>query len=104
MKLVGFTKINKYKKFNYIPVFYNPEKEEFDNRVKDLKKKYNNDTNAKSERQLKSSIKGYMFSSVYATEKHSFVRFIIMLGSIALAFLIVILLLKALASAGLDIF
>jgi hypothetical protein len=34
MKFPQFSKINRHRTFNYTPVYYNPEKEELDKRVK----------------------------------------------------------------------
>ncbi|CAG5079409.1 hypothetical protein [Parvicella tangerina] len=40
MKFPSFSKINKHRKFHYTPMYYDPEKEELDERVKMAKIKY----------------------------------------------------------------
>ena len=37
MRIPQFTKINRHRNFDYTPMYYNPEKEELDNRVKAIK-------------------------------------------------------------------
>ena len=37
MKVPQFSKINRHRNFDYTPMYYNPEKEDLDNRVKAIK-------------------------------------------------------------------
>jgi hypothetical protein len=53
MALPSFFKLNKHKEFNYVPIFYDKEKEEFNERVKRIEQ----EMGIKKDVEFRSSIK-----------------------------------------------
>ncbi len=105
MKLTGFSKVSKNKKFNYQPVFYKPDKEEFEERVKNLERKYGKKVGEEKQNNtytnsLRGQMKGYLFKSERSPRKFSFVRMVILAFSLILAIAIVMLMLKILATTS----
>ena len=89
MALPSFFKQNKHKDFNYVPIFYNKEKEEFNERVKRIEQ----EMGIKKDMEYRSSIKrGAMRDYIQNSRKQdrysSFRLVIIFIFLLALVYLL----------------
>ena len=89
MALPSFFKLNKHKEFNYVPIFYDKEKEEFNERVRRIEQ----EMGIKKDVEFKSSIKrGTMREYIQRSRKQdrysSFRLIIIFIFLLALVYLI----------------
>lgn len=107
MGLFVFNKINSHRRFNYKPVFYNPEKEEFLNRVRELERKHGKAEGSGQGKgeyvpgsNIKGSFKNYQIKSERKSVGGGTIKFISVIVSIGLAVAIVYLLLVLLHKGG----
>jgi len=89
MALPSFFKLNKHKDFNYVPIFYDKEKDEFNERVKRIEQ----EMGIKKDMEFRSSIKrGAMRDYIQRSRKqdrYSSLRLVIIfIFLLALAYLI----------------
>ncbi len=84
MRIPQFTKINRHRSFDYTPMYYNPEKEELDNRIKAIKEEMgegSDDSSVDREARLRSQFRQNSSSLSYKSKNmSSTVRMIIILG------------------------
>mgnify|MGYP000421397754 CR=1 FL=1 len=84
MRIPQFTKINRHRSFDYTPMYYNPEKEDLDNRVKAIKaqmEENSESSDADREARLRAQFKQNSSSLSYKSKNmSSTIRMIIILG------------------------
>ena len=85
MALFNFFKTPRHQKFEYKPRFWNPEKEDVEERVR-LAKRVNNDPNAMKSRISSGLRRGYKSSSRsnYSASKKSTLRLLVIIGVLML--------------------
>lgn len=92
MKFPSFTKINKNRSFHYSPMYYDPDKEDLDKRVKMAKVKYGleeGDDEIKREMRMRSNFKESKSAMDSYKKWNSSVRMIVILGIVIyLAYLV----------------